>query len=443
MRIVIVGAGQVGSYLAERLSIEGQDVVLIDSSAARVKQLQDSLDALVIQGNGATPSVLESAGVGDADMLIAVTSQDAANVLVCQTGTRLGVPLKIARVEDPALRPGLEAVGVDVVIDPEATLAQELVTIVLKGSVSEVFEFGDGKLVLMGGFIPEDAPVAGHTLEELRERVKGWDWLVTALVRNGETTIARGDTTINANDHVLLIAKPDETDQALDFLGLRHERARKVVILGATRLAQLTAELCAKEGLSTLLIDEEADRCRYLAERSDDIVVAQGDPIDPRVLRSEGVDSADVLMALTGWDEVNVMGALLANALGVETTVARFQRIELLSLLAGVGLDAAVSARQAAANAILRFVRRGRIHSVATFQDTDAEAIEIQVGPDGTALGKTLSEIHIPKSAIIGGVVRDGKAFVPRGGTTIEEGDRLIVISLPKSIPTIEKMFGA
>lgn len=443
MRIVIVGAGQVGSYLAERLSIEGQDVVVIDSSAARVKELQDTLDALVIQGNGATPSVLEEAGVADAEMLIAVTSQDAANVLVCQTGTRLGVPLKIARVEDPALRPGLEAVGVDVVIDPEATLAAELLSMVRKGSVSEVFEFGDGRLVLMGGFVPEDAPVAGHTLAELRESVEGWGWLVTALVRNGETTIARGDTTIHSHDHVLLIAKPDETDEAMDFLGLSHRRAHKVVILGATRLAQLTAELCAEEGMSTLLIDEEADRCRYLAEQSDRVVVVQGDPTDPRVLRSEGVDSADVVMALTGWDEVNIMGALVANALGVETTVARFHRIELVGLLAGVGLDAAVSARQAAANAILRFVRRGRIHSVATFQDTEAEAIEIQVGPEGSALGKTLADIHVPKTAIIGGVVRNGEAFVPRGTTTIEEGDRLIVISLPNAIPTIEKMFGA
>jgi len=443
MRIVIVGAGQVGSYLAERLSIEGQDVVLVDSDAARVKDLQDSLDALVIHGNGATPSVLEEAGVANADMLIAVTSQDAVNVLVCQTGTRLGVPLKIARVEDPALRPGLEAVGVDVVIDPEATLAEELLSMVLKGSVSEVFEFGDGKLMLMGGFVPETAPVAGHTLEELRDKVKGWDWLVTALVRNGETTIARGDTTINAHDHVLLIAKPGQTDQALDFLGLGHDRAHKVVILGATRLAQLTAQLCAREGLDTLLIDEEADRCRYLAEQNHGVVVAQGDPTDPRVLHSEGVASADVVMALTGWDEVNVMGALLANALGVKTTVARFQRIELVSLLAGVGLDAAVSARQAAANAILRFVRRGRIHSVATFQDTDAEAIEIQVGPDATALGKTLADIHIPKTAIVGGVVRGGEAFVPRGTTIIEEGDRIIVIALPDAITTIEKTFGA
>ncbi len=441
MRIVIVGAGQVGSHLAERLSIEGQDIVVIESDPQRAADVQDAVDALVITGNGSSREVLEQAKVSDADMLIAVTSSDAVNVLACQAGTSLGVPLKIARVEEPALRAGLEALGVDVVIDPVEALAADLLTLVRKGGVSEVVEFGDGRLVLLGGFIPHGAPVADITLAELREKVAGWDWIVAALIRHGKTKIARGNTAVRPGDHVLIMAKEDHTAEAVELLGLEEHPAKKVMVVGATRLAQITAKLLSAEGIQTILVDQEAERCRSLAAENERIIVVQGDPTDPRLLRTEGVESADAFLALTGWEEVNVMSALIANALGVETTVARFHRLELVGLMAGVGLDAAVSSRLAAASAILRFVRRGRIHSVATFQDSDAEAIELQVGPKGTVVGKTLAQVKLPKSAIIGGVLRDEEAFVPTGDTTVEAGDRLIIVALPEAIPTVEKLF--
>ncbi len=443
MRIVIVGAGQVGSYLAERLSVEGQDVVVVDNDPARAEQVQESVDCLVVIGNGSSPTVLEKAGIENAGMLIAVTSSDAVNVLACQAGTRLGVPLKIARVEDPALRDGLETLGVDVVIDPGESLAQELLSLVRQGGVSEIHLFADNRLVLLGGYITEDAPVAGITLAALREQVKGWDWIVSALVRNGETIVARGDTTIMEGDHVLVMAKADKTAEAIDLLGLEQHPAKKVIVLGGTRLAQLTAVLLAEEHINTVLIDKEAESCcRHLASTHDRIVVVEGDPTDPRVLRSEGIENADAVLALTGWDEVNVLASMVAKALGVDLVAARFHRTELVGLLGGVGIDAGVSARQAAANAILRFVRRGRIQSVATFQDTEAEAIELEVGPGGSAVGKTLAEIHLPHSVIVGGILRDDKAFVPLGSTIIAEGDHLVVFALPAGIAAIEKLFG-
>jgi trk system potassium uptake protein TrkA len=179
-----------------------------------------------------------------------------------------------------------------------------------------------------------------------------------------------------------------------------------------------------------------------LAADHPNIVVVQGDPTDPRLLRTEGIENVDALLALTGWDEVNILSSLVANALGVDTTVARFHRLELLALLSGTGLDAAVSTRLAAANAILRFVRRGRIYSVATFQDTEAEAIDIQVDAASTAVGKSLAEIKLPKTAIVGGLLRDAKGFVPIGETVIEAGDHVVVVAMPEAISTVEKLFG-
>ncbi|MEE9205609.1 MAG: Trk system potassium transporter TrkA [Acidimicrobiia bacterium] len=441
MRIVIVGAGAVGSHLAERLAYEGQDVVVIEADPDRAQELQAAVDCLVINANGASAQALEDARVADAKLLIAVTSSDAVNVLACQTAARLGVPTKVARVQDPTLREDLEAHGVDVVIDPVEALAKELLLLVRRGGASEVVEFAGGKISLFGGYVHADSQLDGITLRELRGRVTGWDWIVTAVVRNGDTFIARGDSEIKEGDHVLVVANGTSAHDALELMGVDEHRTRKVFILGATRLAMLTAETIVAAGISTVLVDEEAERCQKLSAKYDRLVVVKGDPTDLKLLRSEGIEHADVVIGLTGWDEINILGCLIAKALGVGTTVARFSRIEYASLLTGHGIDAGVSTRLAAANEILRLIRRGHIHSVSTFQDTSVEAMEIEVGATSEAIGKTLHSLGLPKSMIVGGVVRGDKAFIPHGTTEIQSGDRLIAIALPDAIPAVEKLF--
>ena len=218
MRIVIVGAGAVGAYLAERLSVEGQDVVVIESDAARAAEVQSQVDCLVINANGASMHALEDAGIADAALLIAVTSSDAVNVLASQAAARLGVPTRVARVEDPTLREDLEAHGVDVVIDPAEALTKELLLLVRRGGVSEVFEFADGRISLVGGYVQEDSPLDGTTLKELRQDVSGWDWIIAAVVRNGDTFIARGDSEILAGDHVLAVTEGKEAKEALRLM---------------------------------------------------------------------------------------------------------------------------------------------------------------------------------------------------------------------------------
>jgi len=441
MRIVIVGAGAVGSYLAERLAYEGHDIVVIEADQQSADELQESVDCMVIVANGASIAALEEARVEDAELLIAVTSSDAVNVLASQAAARLGVPKRVARVQDPTLREDLAAHGVDVVIDPVEALAKELLLLVRRGGASEVIEFADGKISLFGGYVHEDSPLDGISLRELRGRMTGWDWIVGAVVRNGDTFIARGDTQILAGDHVLVVANGDSSHGALELMGVDEHKAKKVFILGATRLAMLTAENLGEAGIPTVLVDHEADKCSDLSARYDRLVVVKGDPTDVKVLKGEGIEKADIVIGATGWDEVNVLGCLIAKALGVGTTVARFRRIEYASLLSGHGIDAGVSTRLAAANEILRHIRRGQIFSVSTFQDTAAEAIELQVGEGSEAVGKTLHDLGLPKSAIVGGVVRGKKGFIPHGTTEIQVGDRLIAIALPEAIPAVEKLF--
>lgn len=441
MRIVIIGAGTVGSYLAERLAVEGQDVVVIDSDPVVAKDLQARVDCLVVHGNGASTAVLEGAGVSDADLFIAVTSSDAVNVLACEAAARLGAPRRVARVEDPSLREGLENHGVDVVIDPVEALSRELLLLARRGGVSEVHEFAGGRIGLFGGRVQPDAPLDGITLRALRHRITAWDWIVAATVRDDETFIARGDTMIRAGDHVLVVTSGSSVDEALELMGVEEHGARKAVIFGSTRLATLTAQCFVETGINVVLIDTDLSRLVDLAARHDRLVLVQGDPTDPRVLRSEGIDRADVVLGLTGWDEVNILGCLIGKALGARTAVARFRRFEYVGLLSGHGIDAAVSTRLSAANEILRLVRRGRIHSVATFQDSDAEAIELQVAEGSASIGMTLTDIGLPRSAIIGAVVRGRDAFIPHGTTEIAEGDRLIAVALPDAIKSLEALF--
>ncbi len=442
MRVVIVGAGAVGSYLAERLSLEGQDVVVIEADSRRAAEVQEQIDCLVIHGNGASLETLEQAGVPKADLFIAVSSSDAVNVLAAHAATRLGSPRRIARVEDPQLRDEAENLGVDLLIDPGEATAKDLLLLVQQRGVSELIEFAGGRLDLIGGFIAPDAPVAGLTLAQLRDRVTSWSWLVVAVIRDGETMIARGSTRILPGDHILFMTETDKTEEPFRLLGIDESPAGKVAILGGTRLAALTARTLCEAGIQTFLIDQDPDKVRAIATENPKVVGICGDPTNPRLLRSEGIDGVDVVLALTGWDEINILGCLVAKAIGVSTAVARFHRMDLVKLLAGVGIDGGISSRLSAASQILRFVRRGRIHSVVTFQDSDAEAIEIEVGAGSRVAGTALRDLHLPHEMIVGGLIRGKGVIVPTGDTVIEAGDRLIVIALPAAIPKVEQLSG-
>ena len=443
MRIIIVGAGAVGSYLAERLSAEGQDVVVIEYDEKRATQLQESIDALVLTGNGASKHLLEEAEADKSDLLIAVSNSDGANVLACFTATELGTKTTIARIEDPELREGADRLGVDVVIDPSATTAEELVSIVGIGGASEVIQFADGKLVMVGGIVSPNAAITDGPLRDLRIRQAEWGWVVAALVRDGRTIVAHGDTVVRAGDHALLMTTDDRVAEATRILGLKRRNLDRAIIMGGTRLAELTADAMSEAGVSVVIVEEEMDRCSDLASHHPQALVICGDPTDPDVLGDLDLGPKDVAIGLTGWDEVNLLGCLVAKASGAGMAISRFNRISYVGLLSGLGIDAAVSSRLMAASAILRFVRKGKVEQVATFSDTDAEALEIEVSAGSEACNKTLFDLNLPIGVIIGGISRDGTTFVPDGSTVVRSGDHIIFFSLPRDIEESVALFTA
>jgi len=443
MRIIIVGAGAVGSYLAERLSGGGQDVIVIEDDEARAAQLQESIDALVLHGNGASSHMLEEAGAAKCDLLIAVSDSDGANILACHTATQLGTKVTIARIEDGELREGVDLLGVDLVIDPSANAAEELVGIVGLGGASELIPFADGKLVMVGGRVAPNAPITDGPLRQLRMRRAEWGWVVAALVREGRTIVAHGDTEVRPGDHALLMTTDDRVDDATRLLGVKRRHIERAVIMGGTRLAQITADYMARAGLSVVIVDPDDDKCRYLADRHPSALVICGDPTDPEVMSELDLGPKDVVMGLTGWDEVNLLGCLVAKASGAGMAISRFNRIAYVGLLSGLGIDAAVSQRLMAASAILRFVREGQVEQVATFSDTDAEAIEIEVAQGAEAADKSLFELDLPLGVIIGGISRDSTTFVPDGSTVVRPGDHIIFFALPRDIAESAALFTA
>jgi len=443
MRIIIIGAGAVGSYLAERLSTDGQDVVVIDDDEVRVAELQERIDALVIIGNGASTHTLEEAGAARADLLIAVSSSDGANVLACHAAKEMGTKTTIARIENPEIREGAEGLGVDVVIDPSATAAEDLAGVVGLGGVTELIHFADGKLVMVGGIVTPNAPLTDAPLSQLRLRNAEWGWVVAALVREGGTIVAHGDTVVNPGDHALVMTTEDRIDKATAMLGLKRRHFDRAVIMGGTRFAELAVKEMEKAGLSVVVVDEDRDRSRRLATKFPKALVICGDPTDPDVLAELDLGPKDVALGLSGWDEVNLLGCLVAKATGAGMVISRFNRVAYVGLLTGVGIDAAVSSRLLAASAILRFVRQGAIEQVATFSDTDAEAIEIEVAENAEAVGRSLLELQLPLGVIIGGISRQATSFVPDGSTVIRPGDHIIFFSLPSEIEESAALFTA
>ena len=443
MHIIIVGAGAVGGYIAERLSLEGQDVVVIENNPRRAEEIKERLDALVITGNGASAPILKEAGADRAELLLAVTASDGANIIACHTATKMGVGRTVARVQDPGLRDGLDGLDVDFVIDPVVSAAKEITDLVSESGVSELIEFGGGRLSLVGGTATSSSPLVGVPLRDMGGRVDEFRWLAIAVVRNGMTIVAHGNTTVQEGDHLLLMVRRKNVDRAKTMIGIHDRKIRRALIIGTTRVARLTTDLLVRAGLAVVVIDPDMVRCRAVAETQPSALVIVGDPMDPEVLGDLGIDHEDAVVALTGVDSMNLIGCLVGKALGASTTISRVTRMSYVGLLAGIGVDTTVSTRLAAAASILRFVRRGTVHSVATFSDTDAEVIELEVAPGSEAVGRTLLELPLPEGAVVGGILRGDMAFVPSGVTAIRARDHLIIFTLPQAMATVESMFSS
>ena len=439
MRVVIVGAGHDGSYLAERLVAEGQEVVIIEADEDKAVRIQERLDVLAVEGNGASPAVLRRAGVEGAGLFLAVTDNDGANVLACRSAKAMGVRRTVARVEDPDLREVSPGLGVDVVVDARISTARQAARLAEHAGVTEYADFAGGRLSLVAGVVTENSPAAGHSVLDLRYNVSGWHFILAAVVRGDKTEIGRGETRIEAGDHVVVMVEATHVRNAIKLFGIDVEPVSRVVILGGTRISEMTAELLLASGYEVLIVEQERERAALMARRCPASIL-QADPTDPDFLSSLRLGHGDAVVGLSGHDELNLMGCLMASSLGAPKTIARFGHRSVAGLLRNVGIDATLSSRVAVANMILQFVRRDNILSVATVKDTDAEALEMEITARSPSVGVRLLELGLPRDAVLGGIARGDEVIVPKGDTVLEIGDHVVIFAKSEAIDAVEKL---
>lgn len=447
MRIVVIGAGEVGWHLAARLSAEQHDVVLIERDPDLGERIQARLDLLVVEGNGASLTTLEKAGVGEADMLLAVTNFDEVNLIACLIAAQFDVALKVARVSNPEYyeRRGVLAegkFGADLLINPEKECAREIVKLFHRAGASDVAEFAGGRIVLLGLPVGPGAPVAGRTLEEIGREIGERHFLTVAIERAGRTLIPNGSSRLEAGDEIYLVSETAHLDEAYGLLGLERQRIRRAMLLGGGRVGLHLARMLEAEGIHPTIIERGRERCVELAESLDLALVLNGDATDLDLLRQEGIEETDALAAVTNEDETNLLASLLCKHLGARKVITLMKRGEYIPLVSRIGIDAAVSPRLSTANRILQHVRGSHILSMAVMERNRAEAIEFELVEGSPGLGRPVSSLDLPKGAILGSIQRGGEARIVRGDTVLEAGDRIVVFALPDAIEETAGYFG-
>ena len=444
--VIVVGGGEVGFHLAERLSEEIQDVVLIDSSAERAEDVGNRLDIMTVVGNGASLSVLEKAGIKDAKMVLAVTSVDEVNLIASLAARRFGVEYVAARISSPeyyqrtSVLSG-DALGIDLMINPERECARETFELIRSEVATEVASFAGGRVRLLGLKVKEGARVAGKSLKQLGNELGDHHYVTAAIQRGKETLLPSPDDTIEAGDHIYLLSPEGELADIPELAGYEPFKLQRVMIAGGTQEGLHIAELLEQHGVEATIIDRDRKRCLELAEALPKALVLNGDTTDLELLEMEGVAGMDAFVASTGNDQTNLLSSLLAKTVGARKVVSLIDDFSYLQLIPRLDIDASVSPRLSTVNAILRDVRGERITSVATLKGIDAEAIEFEVGEGSKIVGRRLGDVHFPHGGILGMLVRRGEVFVPQGDTEFEAGDIAIVFALPTCIRDIEKLF--
>lgn len=443
MRVIIIGAGKVGYKLAEKLSEENHQVVVIEQQEERRKILQENLDVLVIGGNGASPRVLADAGITNTDLLVAVTDQDEVNMLACMVAKRAGVVSTVARVRSPEYVQKDQALfrewmGIDLLINPDMVTAMEILQILKTPAALDVEEFSDGKVRLLEVKLRTDSPFANILLKNLKLPP---DILVIGILRQEKMIIPKGHDTLLPNDHVFFIGEHDAIISFEDHFSNKRTKVERVMIVGAGRVGRHLAVLLEKNGISVKIIDNNPDRCDTTVSLLDQGIVLHGDGTDIDLLKQEGVGEADAVVCLTNDDKLNLLVALLAKRLGAKKTFVRVGRNEYASIMQQVGVDIVLSPQILTAGVILRFIRQGDLVSLMLFEGAKAEAMELIVSEGAKIIGKPLYKCNFPGQALIGTVVRDGKAMIANGNTVIQAGDHAVVFTLPGKADEITRFF--
>jgi trk system potassium uptake protein len=451
MKIVICGAGQVGFNIARHLSMEGNDVVVIDTAHDLIRRINDNLDAQGIVGHASRPDVLERAGIGDADMIIAVTHTDEVNMVACQVAHSLfEVPMKIARVReqsylDPAWSTlfSRDHLPIDVIISPEVEVARAIIRRLKVPGSFEMIPLADDKVRLIGVRCDTHCPLINTPIKQLTQLFPDLNIVIVGLMREDEAVRLTGEDQLLVGDDVYFVVETMQVGRAMAAFGFEEPEARRLLICGGGNIALLLAQEIEAEGsgITAKIIEGNAERAATVASLLSGTVVLHGDVLDPEILEEAGVASTDTVVAVTDDDETNILASLLAKRHGAYRAITLLNKGTYEPLIATLGIDVVVSPRNITASTILQHVRRGRIHAVHTLRDGFGELIEAEALETSSLVGQPLRDVDLPAGVMIGAIVRNGQVISPRGNSVILSKDRVILFAASDAVRKVEKLF--
>lgn len=450
MKIIILGAGQVGTNVANSLASEANDITVVDQNPELLKELQDRLDIRTVPGHASHPDVLIRAGIEDADLMLAVTNSDETNMIACQIAYSLfHTPTRLARVRSPdyVAHPelfGLDAIPVDVLISPEQLVTYFIHHLIEQPGVLQILDFLGGRAQLVAVRAHHGGPLVGKQLRSLVEQLPHVETRVAAIFRHDRSVAPDGDTIIEVDDEIFFLASRHDIPAVVAAFRRSDKLNRRVIIAGGGNIGKRLAELLESK-YRVKIIENDARRCRHLAETLHHTIVLNSDAGDAELLQSEDIENTDVYCAVTNDDEANILSSMLAKRLGVRKTICLINQASYVDLAQGGAVDIAVSPAQVTIGALLTHIRRGDVVAVHSLRRGAAEAIEIIAhGNRDTSrvVGRRIDELPLPEGSAVGAIARSEKLLFPHRDTVIESDDHLVLFLADKrAIADIERLF--
>ena len=444
MKVMIVGAGKLGVKLAEAMTVENMDVTLVDSDAKVIERINEHLDVLTVVASGISVTMLKEMNIEEYDIIVATTENDETNVVICTFAKKLGCNQTIARIRNPEYTEQLNFVrhelGIDLIINPDLATASSIAKYLLKNVMFYTGDFADGKVKMIDFKISYKSAFVGKRLFQLED----FDSLIiTAISRDGNLIIPDGNTEVQAEDVVHIIGKQDD----LFKLSKKHKligndkHVDKVMIIGGGNVGYYLAKELSLAKVSTTLIEQDRARAMKLAETLEHVLIINGDGTDVNILEEENIDQMDAFIGTTGYDEQNLLMALMAKQYGVGKCIAKVSRKNYTKIIDKLDIDAALNPVNITASNILKYVRGGKVISVSLLLGGDGEVTEIIATNDMPYLDKPLKDLNLPKGIIIGAIIHRGDVIIPKGSSIIRANDRIVVFSLAEDTENLKKLF--
>ena len=446
MKIVIVGAGEVGFHIANRLALENKDVVVIDASSEALRRLSENIDVQTIIGSGSSPAVLEAAGINEAEIMLAVTDSDEVNLVACLMADTLSpTTKKLARLRGAdfdryhdAFK--VHAPHIDTVINPEIEVVRTILRLMSVPGAVDVGEFADGRIKFVGVYLEPGSRLANVRLADLPTLISGERPLIAAIVRDDRLIIPKGNNHLRGGDLVYFISEERRLFNHLSIFDKHVTPVKRVLIIGGGRIGYRLARTLEQQSLSVKMVECRASRCDLLAERLNRTVVLHGDGSDQSLLVEENIHDTDLVVTLTGDEETNILASLLARRLGAKKTITQINKFSYFSLMSTIGIEQVVSPRLSAINTILQHIRRGKVLSAISIKGEEGEVMEALALPTSDIVSKPLKKIAFPKGAMVAGIIRGDHIIIPSGESVIEPDDRIIIFATRAAIAGVEKI---